>query len=155
MLAQGIDITQLITRLKFDTTVATPKLFFKPMRWLTPEEYEICQAQGLVPDAIKAITMTVSQMDGVQPVASAPAPFQAPAAAPAPTKPAALPPEDDEPPAPPPATRTRKPKAAAAPAPEPEAPVPEPTVRTAPPAASTRAPATSTLLETLNQWDDE
>lgn len=163
MLAQGIDVTQLITRLKFDTTVATPKLFFKPMRWLTEEEFEICQRQGQSPDALKAISMTVSQMDGVQPAAAAPAPFQAPA----PTRAA---PVDDEPPPPPPRTSkpaaaaeeppapapaTRKPRAAKAAAPELPPEPAEPVVRQAAPAAATRVPATSSLMETLNNWDDE
>lgn len=163
MLAQGVDVTQLITRLKFDTNAATPKLFFKAMRWLTDEEYEICQQQGLSADAVKAITMTVSQVDGVAPQAAAPAPFKAPAPAP-------LPPEDEEPPAPPPrasrpapaaepeapAPKPRKPKAPAAAAPEPEPePTPEPTVRAAAPQPATRVPATTSLMDTLNAWDDE
>jgi hypothetical protein len=153
MLAQGIDVTQLVTRLKFDTAVATPKLFFRPMRWLEQDEFEICQKQGTSPDAIKAVTMTVSQMDGVQPApaAAAPAAFTAPAA----TKPAPAPAPvvDEEPPAPPP--KARKPRAAAAPAPLPPEPEPEPTVRQAAPAATARVPATSTLMDTLNAWDDE
>lgn len=61
--AQGIDPGALVTRLKFDTTAATPKLFFKAVRWLTDEEYAICQAQGKSKDAINAVTMTVAQMD--------------------------------------------------------------------------------------------
>ncbi len=159
MLAQGIDVTQLITRMKFDTTVATPKLFFKPMRWLSEEEFEICQKQGTSPDAIKAITMTVSQMDGVQPApaAAAPAAFAAPAATKPAPAPAPAPAADEEPPAPPPKARKPRAAAAAAPAslpPEPEA-EPEPTVRQAAPAAAARVPATSTLMDTLNAWDDE
>lgn len=163
MLAQGIDVTQLITRLKFDTAVATPKLFFKPMRWLTEDEFEICQKQGKSPDALKAIAMTVSQMDGVQPAAAAaaPAPFQAPAATraapvedepPAPPPRAAKPQADEEAPAP--APKARKPRAAA-PAPELPPEPAEPVVRQAAPAATTRVPATSTLMDTLNAWDDE
>lgn len=162
MLAQGIDVTQLITRLKFDTAVATPKLFFKPMRWLTEDEFEICQKQGKSPDALKAIAMTVSQMDGVQPAAAAPAPFQAPAptrAAPADDEPppppprTAKPPVEEEPPAP--APTTRKPRAAKAAAPELPPEPTEPVVRQAAPAATTRVPATSSLMDTLNAWDDE
>jgi hypothetical protein len=155
MLAQGIDVTQLVTRLKFDTAAAVPKLFFKPMRWLEQDEFEICQKQGTSPDAIKAITMTVSQMDGVQPApaAAAPAAFTAPTA----TKPAPAPAPaaDDEPPAPPPKARKPRAAAAAAPAPLPPEPEPEPTVRQAAPAATARVPATSTLMDTLNAWDDE
>lgn len=163
MLAQGVDVTQLITRLKFDTAVATPKLFFKPMRWLTEDEYEICQKQGMSPDAIKAITMTVSQTDGVQPAAAAvskPADFEAPAPAPkaaAKPTPAALPPEEDEEPpapAPAPAAKVRKTKAAPLPA-EPEEATPEPTVRASAPQPATRVPATTSLAQTLADWDDE
>lgn len=161
MLAQGVDVTQLITRLKFDTAVATPKLFFKPMRWLSEDEYEICQKQGMSPDAIKAITMTVAQTDGVQPApaaVAAPAQFKAPAAA--------APAEEEEPPAPAPRTRApapeaeppapapkaRKPRAAAPLPPEPE---PEPVVRAAAPQPATRVPATTSLAQTLSDWDDE
>jgi hypothetical protein len=152
MLAQGIDVTQLITRLKFDTTSPVPKLFFKPMRWLTEEEFETCQKQGMSPDAIRAITMTVSQTDGVAPHVAAPAPIQSPKA----SKHTALPPEpeeDDEPPAPPPATRGRKAKAAAVPAEEPE--TVEPKVRTAAAAPATRVAATDSVAKTLSEWDDE
>ena len=162
MLAQGIDVTQLITRLKFDTTVATPKLFFKPMRWLTEEEFEICQRQGQSPDALKAISMTVAQMDGVQPAAAAPAPFQAPAptrAAPVDNEPPPPPPRTSKPAAaeepPAPAPTTRKPRAAKPAAELPPEPETEPTVRQAAPAAATRVAATNSLMETLNNWDDE
>jgi len=173
MMAQGIDVTQLITRLKFDTKVATPKLFFKPMRWLTDDENEVCQKQGQTPDAIRAITMTVSQTDGVAPAAtSTPAPFKPPAAdeeppppppraakpAPAPARAAAPAPapalEDDEPPAPPPSAPRRR-SAAAVVAAAAAAPVPEPTVRTAAPAASSHAAATTSLAQTLADWGDE
>ena len=124
--AQGHDPGMFVTRMKFDTTAATPKLFFKAMRWLTDEEFAICQEKAQSPDAIKAITMTVDQMDGVK-EAPVSVPGKAPkAAAPAPE------PEDDEPPAPPPRTR------AAAPAPaeddEPPAPAPKKTRAKAAPA---------------------
>jgi hypothetical protein len=67
---QGIDPGTLVTRLKFDTAVATPKLFFKAMRWLTDEEYAVCKKQGTTDDALKAVTMNVAQMDGVQKAAA-------------------------------------------------------------------------------------
>lgn len=157
MYAQGIDVTHLITRLKFDTNSPVPKLFFKPMRWLTAEEHEACQDQGKTPDALKAISMTPGHVDTGTAVA-APAPMAAPQAT-KPAKPAALPPEeDDEPPAPAPAaTKARKPRAAAPAAlpPEEEAAPPEPTVRAAAPATATRVPATTSLAQTLSEWDDE
>jgi hypothetical protein len=55
-----------VTQLRFDTSVATPKLLFKAMRWLTDDEYAICRKQGTSDDALKAVTMSVAQMDGVR-----------------------------------------------------------------------------------------
>ena len=74
----------IVTEMRFDIDSATPKLVFSPVRAL--EEDELATAVKLQnhPDTIKAITMNVSQMDGVIP---APALFEeaaAPAPAPAP-----------------------------------------------------------------------
>lgn len=143
--AQGIDPTMLVTRLKFDTKVATPKLFFKPMRWLTDEEYAVTSKQGTSPDAIKAVTMTVTQMDGV--AASTPAPFTG---TPPKAAKAATPAEEDEPPAPPPAVGRGKKAAAQAPVED----TPEPTVRKAATAPAVNVPAAAGLAKTLEEWDD-
>ena len=67
--AQSVSPEMVVTRMKFDTKAESPKLFFKPMRWLTDEEHETCVKQGQSSDAIRAITMTVSQTDGVKPIA--------------------------------------------------------------------------------------
>lgn len=154
--AQGVDPTMVITRMKFDTKVATPKLFFKPMRWLTDDEFAAMQEKGSSPDAIKAITMTVTQTDGVS-AAPAPLPLtgqppKAAKAAPAPA-PAA---EDDEPPAPAPKAKTA-PKAKPAPLPpeDDEAPAPEPVVRAAAAPKPSAVPAAGGIASTLAQWDDE
>lgn len=146
---QGIDPTNLVTRLKFDTKVATPKLFFKPMRWLTDDEFAITSEKGNSPDALKAVTMTVSAMDNVQPVA-APAPF---AGKPPVAKVAAPQAEEEEPPAPAPKVKA---KAAAKPAPaeEEEAPAPEPTVRKPAAAKPSAVPAAGGLAKTLEEWDE-
>jgi hypothetical protein len=152
--AQGIDPTMLITRLKFDTKAPVPKLFFKPMRWLTDDEFASTQEKGQSEEAIKAITMTVSQTDGVGAVA-APAAFEGTppkAKKPAPVVEAE---EEEEAPAPAPKAKVKK----AAPAPvveeEDEAPAPEPTVRAAAPKAKAAVPAASGLAATLADWDDE
>jgi len=39
--AQNINPETLVTRLRFDTKAAVPKLFFQPLRWLEDEEYAI------------------------------------------------------------------------------------------------------------------
>jgi hypothetical protein len=155
--AQGIDPTMLITRMKFDTKAPVAKLFFKPMRWLTDGEYATTSEKGSSEDAVKAITMTVSQQDGVAPAAAAPAPFAGKppkaAAAPAPSDD-----EDDEPPAPAPkvAAKATKPKAAPLPKePDDEDEAPAPTVRAAAPKATASVPAASGISKTLSDWDDE
>jgi hypothetical protein len=152
--AQGIDPTMLVTRLKFDTRSESPKLFFKAMRWLEDHEFKICQTQGSSEDAIKAVTMTVAQMDNAPPP-----PVEIPGKRPAAAAPAPAPQvdEDDEPPPPAPKAKA-KPKAA--PAPEPVAEVAAEVVDDEPPpvvrAAKAPAPAAgnSNLASALDAWDD-
>ena len=154
LIAQGIDPTMLVTRLKFDTKAPVPKLFFKPMRWLTDDEFASCQEKGQSPEALKAIDMTVSQMDNVPQVS---APIAITGVKPKAAKPVPPPPaddEDDEPPAPPP-KKAKAVKPAPAPAPveeddeEPAAPVVRAPATKAAPASS------SSLAATLADWDDE
>lgn len=85
--AQNISPDMVITRIKFDTKAEHPKLFFKPQGWLTEDQFNVVQEKGKTPEAIKAITLTVSQQDGVKSEASvaeqeefAPAPAAKPAA---------------------------------------------------------------------------
>lgn len=63
--AQNIGPDMVITRMKFDTKAESPKLFFKPMQWLTDEQHATCARQGQTEDAVRAVTMTVSQVDKV------------------------------------------------------------------------------------------
>lgn len=174
LIAQGIDPTMLVTRLKFDTKSESPKLFFKPMRWLEQDEFALCQKQGATEAAIKAISSDPAQLDGAPP-AEAPVsiPGKKPTAAPAPAA------DDDDEAPPPPAKKTRA--AAPVPAPAPaaddddEAPPPppkktraaapapaaddsdgEPVVRkAAAPAPAATPDAGSSLAATLAAWDDE
>ena len=144
--AQSVSPETVVTRMKFDTKSESPKLFFKAMRWLTEEEYAAAVEQGQSEDAKRAVTMTVAQVDKVEPMklegtppkaAAKPAPAPAPAA------------DDDEPPAPPP-RRGRPPKAAAKPAEEEEQAEPTVVKQAAP------APAAKPSLAKLAaQWDDE
>lgn len=155
LIAQGIDPTMLVTRLKFDTKAPVPKLFFKPMRWLTDEEFAGCQEKGQSPDALKAVVMTVSQQDGVQTVAapislagSKPKAAAQPVAAPAPADDD----EDEAPPPPPKKAKAAKPAPAPAVADEDDEPA-APVVRAA--AAKAAPPAAPSLASTLADWDDE
>lgn len=63
--AHGMPAIGLVTEMRFDTDVSTPKLVFRPVRPL--EEAELRNAMDLQKheDTIKAITLNVSQMDGV------------------------------------------------------------------------------------------
>jgi hypothetical protein len=67
--AQSVGPDMVVTRMKFDTKAESPKLFFKPVRWLTDDEHETCAEKGKTSEAIRAITLTVSQTDGVKPIA--------------------------------------------------------------------------------------
>lgn len=59
-------IIAVVTQVYFDVNAETPKLFFKPVRPLTGEELNAAVAAKDSPEAIKAITLTVSQTDGVR-----------------------------------------------------------------------------------------
>ncbi len=139
---QSVSPETLVTRMKFDTKSEAPKLHFKPMRWLTEEEYAVAVEQGQSEDAKRAVTMTVAQTDKVEPLkleGSAPK-AKAPAPAPAEEE------EDEAPPPPPKATPKKKAKVE-----EPEEEV-EPTVRK----ETKPAPAAkSSLAKLAADWDDE
>lgn len=63
--AHNTPIIAVMTEMRFDENAETPKLFFKPVRPLTEEELEAAVAVKDSEDAIKAITLTVAQTDGV------------------------------------------------------------------------------------------
>lgn len=92
LVAQGYGPETLVTRMRFDTKAESPKLYFKPMRWLTEEEYAEAQRQGDTEDAKRAVTMTVAAVDKVA------APIKLDGAPPRAAKPEAAPVavEDDE-----------------------------------------------------------
>ena len=69
--AQNVSPEMLVTRMQFDTKSESPKLFFKPARWVTDDEFEAITRQGQTDDAKRAITMTVAKTDKVE----APAPI--------------------------------------------------------------------------------
>lgn len=145
--AQSVSPETVVTRMKFDTKSESPKLFFKAMRWLTEEEYATVQEQGQSEDAKRAITMTVAQVDKVEPMKLEGAPPKAaakPAPAPAPAA------DDDEPPAPAP-KRGRPPKAKTEAAPVEDEPAEPTVVKQAAPAPA----AKPSLAKLAEQWDDE
>jgi hypothetical protein len=148
--AQTINPETVVTRMKFDTKSESPKLFFKPMRWLSDDEYESVEKQAKSDDAIKAITMTVAKMDNAATAEPAPLGGTPPKAAAKPA-PQAEPEAEEEPPVAPP--KAKKAKAAPAAAAEDEGE--EPVVRkeeAKPTAVPTKK---SSLAAAVSDWDDE
>lgn len=99
--AQKVSPETLVTRLRFDTASESPKLFFKPMRWLEQDEYDAAVELGKSDEAVKAITMSVFERDTAKVEDEVKG---------TPPKPKAKPAEDDEPPAK--KTRAKKPPVA-------------------------------------------
>lgn len=148
LVAQSVDPSMVVTRMKFDTKSESPKLFFKAMRWLTDEEYATAQEQGAKPEAAQAVVMNVAAVDAKPADAlEGQAPKAKAKAAPAPEAD-----EDDEPPAP--APKAAK-KAKAAPAPvEDDEDEAEPTVKKEAKKPSA-VPAKKSLADVVGAWDDE
>jgi hypothetical protein len=63
--ARSINPAALVTRVQFDTDKESPTLGFTAMRWLSQDEYDTAVRQGDSETAIRAITMTVFEADGV------------------------------------------------------------------------------------------
>jgi hypothetical protein len=63
---KGVPVTAVVTEMKFDTNSATPKITFRPVRVLEPNEHEAVIEQGKSVAAQRAITMTVAEADGVK-----------------------------------------------------------------------------------------
>lgn len=66
--AQNISPEMVVTRLRFDTKAAVPKLFFQPARWLDDTEYAVALEKGQTEEAKRAVTMSVAQADSVKPI---------------------------------------------------------------------------------------
>jgi hypothetical protein len=148
LVAQGVDPSTVVTRMKFDTASESPKLFFKAMRWLTDDEFSEATKQGDTAEAKKAITMDAVGMDMGKPADALKG------KAPAKAKPAPVMQEEDEEeeaPAP-------KPKAKAKPAPVVEVADEEdeePVVKKAAAAKPTAVPGKKALADVVADWDDE
>ena len=92
-----VNIDTVVTKMRFDLDASAPKIFFSPVRYLLPDEYEAAQRQGKTDAAKRAIETTVFESDaaakpalaiaGKPPVVAAPA---------APVEPPAPPPETEE-----------------------------------------------------------
>ena len=150
LVAQGVDPSTVVTRMKFDTASESPKLFFKAMRWLTDDEFAEATEQGETADAKKAVTMDAAGMDMGKPADAlkGKAPTKA-APAPAPVV------EEDEEEAPAPAPKAKAAKAKPAPVVEEEDEAEEPVVKKAAAPKPTVVPGKKSLADVVSDWDDE
>jgi hypothetical protein len=64
--SKGIPISTVVTEMRFDTDSATPKLTFRPLRVLEKAEALAAIEQGKTEAALKAVTMTVAEVDGAK-----------------------------------------------------------------------------------------
>lgn len=64
--AHNTPIIAVLTEMRFDENAEQPKLFFKPVRPLNEEELQAAVKAKDSEEAIKAITLTVAQTDGVR-----------------------------------------------------------------------------------------
>lgn len=65
--AHNTHAISIVTEMRFDTASSNPKLTFKAVRPLEEDELKAAIAMREHPDTLKAITLNVSQMDGVIP----------------------------------------------------------------------------------------
>lgn len=73
--SKNIPITAVVTEMRFDTDSATPRINFKPVKFLSSDQHEAAIKQGATDAAKRAITMTVAEADNAKPkqIAQAPA----------------------------------------------------------------------------------
>lgn len=64
--SRNIPITAVVTEMRFDTSVSTPKVTFKAVGFLQSHEHEAVIQQGNTEAAKRAITMTVADVDGAK-----------------------------------------------------------------------------------------
>lgn len=122
---EGAPMSGVVTELKFDLASPVPKLFFRPIRPVTEEEWDVIQKLKDTKEAANAVAMTVAQTDNVQKEAP-PAPKKAAIEAPKPA-PVEEPEEQEE--------EVEEPKKAA-------------TKKVAP------APSDAKLEDLVGEWDD-
>jgi hypothetical protein len=140
LVAQKIDPSMLVTRIKFDTNAESPKLWFRPMRWLTEDEFASVEDVVASPEAALAVEVSFGK-----PEAAAPAPDMAGERPKGKTKPAAPAADPDEDaPAPKAKSKAAPAKAKPAPAADPDdedAPAPKAKAKPAPAADEDDEPA--------------
>lgn len=61
--SQGYNLNTLVTEIRFDEQSDVAKLYFRPVKFLSKEEWEVAKQKGMSPAAKNAITMSVAPSD--------------------------------------------------------------------------------------------
>jgi hypothetical protein len=61
--SQGYNLNTLNTEMRFDPDSDTAKLFFKPLKFLSKEQWEVAKRQGETPAAKRAIEFVFTKSD--------------------------------------------------------------------------------------------
>jgi hypothetical protein len=61
--SQGYNLNTLVTEMRFDEKSDVAKVYFRPIKFLSKEEWEIAKKQGETPAAKRAIEMVAYEMD--------------------------------------------------------------------------------------------
>lgn len=80
--ARGAPVQAVMTEMRFDENSESPKLFFKPVRALSEEEVQAVLSKRGTDEVVSALTLTVSQRDGVDDSKKEPTPKPKPKAKP-------------------------------------------------------------------------
>lgn len=64
--SHGLNVTQVVTEMRFDTQATGQKINFKAVRPLEPEEITLIRELGKKPDALRAIGSLPAELDGVK-----------------------------------------------------------------------------------------
>lgn len=81
--SHGLNVTQVVTEMRFDTKAAGQKINFKAVRPLEANEIELIRSLAKHPDTLRAIGSTAAEMDGAKLPAPAAAAEEEPQPAPA------------------------------------------------------------------------
>jgi hypothetical protein len=64
--SHGLNVTNVVTEMRFDTSTSSPKLYFKASRALSEDEIALVQQRNKSPEAQRAIGNTAAVLDGAR-----------------------------------------------------------------------------------------
>jgi hypothetical protein len=70
--SQGYNLNTLVTEMRFDEKSDVAKVYFRPVKFLSKEEWEVAKRQGETPIAKRAVETTVAQTDSKPKAIAAP-----------------------------------------------------------------------------------